>query len=713
MEPWRNYSSLWYTKVLPFFFLLVATLGLASAINQKREELLPFLIPGFVAFIALASDVPGLQLINESVRNYFPALGEAFRFAFTKFSILFVLCYTIFLALGIQLLSRWSARLPKISSFIPIFIASLLILYALPAFRGNFLFDSLRSPVQSDHLQTIEFFKNEDAHTRIAVFPQPNFWSWRFHDNGYRGSGFLWYGIEQPTLDRAFDPWSSKNENYYWEVSYALYSQDQSLFEKILEKYSVSWILIDKNVINPSSPKALYLNELEQILTSSKFSLSQTFGNIQIYKVNLETPGKDFIFLAQNLPTVGPIYNWNNLDTAYFENGNYISGIGNWELESESLLAESGNSIYYPFRSLATSREQKDIEFQVEEIPTSFVLKSKIPLQLQNYRVEIPKADSQDLLAFPQRAYMKNGYLYLLIPKVGSSLAKEVNPAMLELPSCVKSKNGIVELTSNKGATCSISVPLETLPHNVSYLIAVKNHNVKGKPIVFWLENLNSRKADIETNLPANNGLTESFFIQPPMDPFGRGYSLHFDNISIGKEEVINILSEIEIQPLPFNFLRSIKLVLPAKTPSVPITITNTIRSQASLITNVTHPNPAFYEIILGSIPKSTTLVLPQSFDKGWKAYEINSKFKNQKSNLQMLIAPILGRELKEHILVNNWANGWQLDESQTNKSIVILYLPQYLEFAGFLLLFGFGISLVMRKSPYGDWRRRTTLPLQ
>jgi hypothetical protein len=188
--------------------------------------------------------------------------------------------------------------------------------------------------IPQEYFQVFRFFKQQPKNTRIANFPQQTYWGWAKYQWGYSGSGFLWYGIEQPILDRAFDVWSDKNENYYWEISYALYSKNLALFEKVLEKYQINWLLVDGNIINPSSPNALYFDELgEMISKSAKISLAQEFNKIKIYQVNLETPVKDFVFLTENLPQIEPKYNWNNYDQAFLDNRNYSSLIGNWKLE--------------------------------------------------------------------------------------------------------------------------------------------------------------------------------------------------------------------------------------------------------------------------------------------------------------------------------------------------------------------------------------------
>ena len=99
--------------------------------------------------------------------------------------------------------------------------------------------------------------------------------------------------------------------------------------------------------------------------SSSKISKKQQFGKIKIYKVNIDTPVNDFVFLAEGLPLVGPDYKWNNLDQGYLENGTYIS----------SLIPD----VYYPFRSLFTGRSQQDLAFSVEEKGDYFIFRKILP----------------------------------------------------------------------------------------------------------------------------------------------------------------------------------------------------------------------------------------------------------------------------------------------------------------------------------------------
>ena len=86
------------------------------------------------------------------------------------------------------------------------------------------------------------------------------------------------------------------------------------------------------------------------------------------------------------------------------------------------------------------------------------------------------------------------------------------------------------------------------------------------------------------------------------------------------------------------------------------------------------------------------TIVLSQSFDNGWKAYSFNN------SSLLHLAFPFFGGEkITDHVKINNWANGWNLqDSTRNNKVIVVVYAPQYLQYLGFfILIITFGVFLI------------------
>ncbi len=570
MSAWRSWVDQPMFKVSSTVLVFMFFIGLVYSLVKREKKAYPFLIAALVAFFFLASDVPVLAQANDFVRTNFQIVGEIFRFSFTKFSILFVFSLTALLSWALAFF------LDRVRPWLLGIIFVVILLFSnFPAFSGNFVFDALRVRVPNEYFDVVKYFSSRPAAQRVALFPQPSYWSWRFYNFGYRGSGFLWYGISQPTMDLAFNPWSSQNENYHWEISYALYSKNLPLFESVLDKYQISWLLVDKNIVSPGSPKALYYDELaEMISRSNRIKPAQTFGKIKIYSVVPVRPIKNFVSLSNNLPQVNG-YKWGNLDQAHFDLGDYVVGDG----------------IEYLHRSLFTGRQQNELEFD-------------------------PKAI------------------------LGTGPAMEIKPG----------------------------TPYPQLSHAVGYLITVEAKNIVGKPGLFWIENLNSRRADLETYLPKGSGTY--YFIQPPMEPDGLGYSFHFDSTSIGKETSINELGKITVTPIDYWGL---------------------VTRHSSLVTGtknylsdfqVEHPNPAFYRVDLGTVSKDTTLLLSQSFEAGWVAYAVNSKQQISK--------------VEQHVLVNNWENGWKLTGNE--KIVYIFFWPQLLEFAGFGILGGFLIWVLFTK---------------
>lgn len=694
LDEWVSHLDNPFIRISGYLIFLISMLGILISIKQRVKEVTLFIPVFLFGFVILASDTPVLSTIDDLLFRL-PLFSQIFRTPFTKLSILVVFCLSIFypilyLTIALKLKKR---LLNSLAAVVFIFLP---IVFIFPIFQGKFFYEKNKIEMPREYSQVFNFFQNQNLNTRIANFPQNTYWGWTKYSWGYSGSGFLWYGINQPILDRAFDVWSDKDENYYWEISYALYSKNQDLFKKVLEKYQINWLLVDGNVINPSSPKTLFFDELEELISKSeKIHLVQEFGKIKIYKVNLETPVKDFVFMAENLPQIEPKYSWNNYDYAYLENDNYISTTGNWKMSREAgsrTAGEIGNLTYYPFRSLFTGRGQEDLEFEIEDRGEDFLFRKAIPEPLKNYQLSIPEdgqkelvwVDPQDLSKvryLKPEVKIKDNIIEVIVPKVGGYYGTEIDPteesSVQKAINCqeylggqvaneVIEKNGqkYLRLISLDAKNCGTAFWLPNLPHNLSYLITVESWNIEGKSLLFWLENLNSRKADLETYLPKDSKLLTSYFIQPVMEEDGLGYTLHFDNLSIGRVKSVNDLGKISVNPIPYKFLTSLKLVNPQAV---------VVEPQLYEPLKVSHPNPSNYEIQLSAISykPSAILVLSQAYHSGWLAWEGR---------------PFIGKRL-QHVEVNNWENGWILNGGKS--PITILFWPQLLEYFGFILLGG------------------------
>lgn len=645
-----------------FLFFGLSLIGLIKIVIKKESQFYPLVFLFFFSFFMLGNNIPGVKLVSTFLSSYIPYFSQIFRFTFTKFSILYVFSFSILLVFG---LSAVLDKIIKVKYLVltVIFGSFFLLGYnAFPSYKGNFFYENLRVEVPDDYFEMVKYFKTQNKSTRIGILPQSSFYGWTYTKWGYRGSGFIWYGLPQSTLDGAFYPWSRENENYYWEITHSLYSKNKSLAGKVMEKYQVNWLILDENAISLESDKALFLDETKTLLEESNFELVKTFGKIKIYKINLETPVKNFVYLTEDLPVING-YEWGNYDRGYEESGDYIS---NSEIDT-----------YYPFRSLFTGRKIGELDIKIEDQGDKIIFKAQLPGGLEDYLIQLPldyegkelveidtaTLDSQDFIPIID----SDGKTFSVsFPKVTGLLSAEIDPSKqnLQAMNCnqfnqgqvgLKNKQGSVELQATDASNCGARFYLPNLSHNFAYLISTEAKNIEGKSLLFWLENLTNRKADLEVYLDQNG---KNYLIQPPMASDGLGYTLHFDNISIGSQKSINELGKIKVDLIPYQFLTKIKLI--KNNPA------SESKKAISAKIEIEHPNPALYKVrIVGEINSKTTLVLSQAFHKGWLAIDLTNK-----------------KIIASHFLVNNWENGWGIENS--TQEIILFFWPQLLEYLGF-----------------------------
>lgn len=693
MGEWVGHLQKPFIYCIGYLLFGLSLLGIIFAIKTKNKKALLFLPVFLLSFTFLANDTFGFSFLAKLLYRL-PLFSQIFRFPFTKFSILTAFCMAVFYSVGFSFLFSILQNKKISKLLLSVFFIFLPIIFLFPVFQGNLFYIKERAEIPNEYFEVFDFFRTQDKNTRIANFPQTTYWGWTNYQWGkqlYSGSGFLWYGIQQPILDRAFDVWSRQDENYYWEISQALYSKNRQLFENVLEKYQINWLLLDESVINPPSSKAIFKDELEEMFSKSgKIVLAQTFGKIKIYRVNLQTPVKDFVYLAENLPVVNA-YQWGNVDVAYGELENYISA----ELDAIRYTLNA----YYPFRSLFTGRKTEELDIEIEDLGNKIVFKKKLPEGLKNYLIELPKDyDGKELVEIEPVTYDTKYFIPTIdsdgktisvsFPKIKGLLSTEINPSSqnIEAKNCNQFASGevrnekekVLKLFAIDANNCSANFYLPNLSHKYSYLISTEAKNISGKPLLFWLENLTNRKADMELYLQTAYGKQQiansyqlsaiSRLIQPPMAQDGLGYTLHFDNISIGRQKTVNELGKIEVNLIPYRFLTELRLTADDSQ------LTANSKKQSAIsdkLLAVNHSNPSLYEIkIERLVGDNTTLVLSQAFHSGWLAFDLDKK-----------------KEIKDHVLVNNWANGWQLPANSSQlkaNSIILVFWPQYLEYLGF-----------------------------
>ncbi len=254
MRPWITHlANPWASGIFVGLFGFVL-LGYFAALGQKRPLARVFVGILILSLFMLMSDSPPTGSVFLWLREHTPLFGQVLRFPYTKFVVVASLGYGV----GAAYFFSWLLpAIPRAGQGVTMIgLATVLVFANLPSFTGNFIYSRMRQTIPDEYFALFSFFQSQDRAGRIANLPQPTFWGWTAYDWGYRGSGFPWYGIPQPILDRAFDVWNPANERYYEELSRSIYNYtDPSQLQKVLEKYTITYLWIDGRVILPDKPK--------------------------------------------------------------------------------------------------------------------------------------------------------------------------------------------------------------------------------------------------------------------------------------------------------------------------------------------------------------------------------------------------------------------------------------------------------------------------
>jgi len=437
-----------------------------------------------------------------------------------------------------------------------------------------------------------------------------------------------------------------------------------------------------------------------------------------VYKVDLETPIKDFVFLADNLPQVNR-YEWNNEDTGFQEHGHYLSlprktpGFSKFNPGVEELAGD----IFYPFRSLFTGRKQEELKFEVEDKGDSWIFRSNFQFSIFNFQLftpELSKTESvfwtkdlkEEPIATPS-VEIKNNKVEVKVDKKKGYFSydsqDDPNFFNLEPHSCnpfntgemkremVKESNHQILRFTSIGSSNCLSVNLPHFVQKTGYLVKVKARHLQGKSLLFKVINETLKNTVIETNLQKSN---PGVVLQSGTTP---------------------------------------GLVESQKSPRLSGYLTSGVRYSGNLGKDdfqVIHPNPSFYKISINNEAmkqwNNGTMILSQSFHPGWTAYQVQNSKSKMQNYLTNTFPFIFGQRLNDHILVNNWQNGWILNnltlnhsslknglrpvissisgsgqamKQFNNKAIYLFFWPQLLEYLGFLLLLLFLLKLIIIKS--------------
>lgn len=711
-------------------------------------------LAGGLGLVMLINMNPPFESMFAYLRNNLPLFKEGLRFPFTKFSLLFmVVLYTYFGAFwvyGLELVNKIRYAGAVLGLVVVMAVATGLSYYGQPMFEGKLIDKEIVNLIPERYFELFDFLKQQPVKGRLAVLPIQTLWGWEYFDWGFQGPGFLWFGIPQPVLVRDFDRWSSYNENFYREMSTAVYARDVGLMNQTLRKYGVEWLVWDKSMVDPGgSRKGLNEKWIEQAVAGSGIikAVKSWDEELGLYQVEGAGLGEG-VGVNEMLAVVETSEGKQRVDEVYIQERDYVE-------------EKEGERIIYPLADLS-SEELKEVEWGESEL----VIRRHLGLIEGRYDLVLPQG-GEEMYSEPKVSYdQANNELVVRLLIDGRMIEDwEKNRGKQESFNCdlfsrgaatkEVDKSGVVYTAVNGGSSCDY-FGFSGLFFDQGYVVRLAGENRMGRGLKFYWNSQATNRSEIEELLDEAK-FDKTFVVLPQRHLSGEvgGYVLNLETRSIGGEVAETKVGWLEIADFPYDWLKQIKLV-PRKSlnfnPPVGGQISN-IKLQSNIrIEELEKWGTSHYRVTISTESQAPSIknneglvVLGQGYDIGWNAYAFSqnnqipnykfqtiSNIKNRISKLRRIVVPWWGGEKLEHVRVNGWENGWRINSNlkgqksnlevkgqdevmerneqktiNNEQEIMIVFWPQYLEWLGFGLM-GIGI-VVLWVIPNGRGNHRIT----
>lgn len=726
MQNWTDWLGKNDVQVVGIVIFVFACSGLLSLLIKGRGENLIWSWILLLLFILsmLARRVEILASIYNWISENVPLFGQMFRASYTKWSIPLTLVMSVGIMSIFGLLSK---RTKAISWLMGIAIMVMTTYVVLPSFGEGIIGERMKVNLPSQYLNLFTYFGGAEI-GRIAKLPANSLWGWNYNNWGYRGSGFLWYGVEQPILDRAFDVWSPYNEGFYNEFSNALYScssipviQCSSGVAKVLQKYDVRYVLLDESVIAPGQDEEiLRIEQTKEIARELKWEKKFNEGFLTVW----ETPyGKadKFVSAPTQYTYVDGDTTKTRKDVIYDDVGSYVSGeqgvtypfagllreeVKNvvWDQDGVKITSsevELGNELVIPgwevgeiVRVDFATSSATTLGTQWEPIPAYFVNGEPGPRFLGDER---PKEGESYFYARVSEgeewAEYRNSRKYLVpsekieIEVKGELFAYDFGrQGQGSIGNCDVLKrgraeqNGATYLADERGAVCDYVVMEEQFTR-VPHLMQIVGENIDGRSLKFFLYNTGSQRNDIEYLL--EKGEYDQTFSLLSWDWDGH-YSLNIETRSFG-QYAENRVDKIEVRYAPIEKIARAKVIRSDQ---------EVVSSENKLqITHVKKTGTWLYGL---GVRGEGLIRLSQGYDEGWVGILVESeKLKVIKLNHVKVDGWSNGWIVKVDPPSpaasegrGGWTNGWMVEGGEQNPHVVLIfYWPQLLQYLGFVLM--------------------------
>jgi hypothetical protein len=627
---WERHLENPYVNWVGYFFAFVGLVGIFLAIKRKEKYLLAFLPPFFLAIVFWVNANGPLEPLFNILRDRSILFREGLRFPFTKFSILYSMCVSLFFAVGLQQFFRFLSKVK--AGYFAFFLTSVAVIYfSLPSFNGYFIAPNVKTNIPGEYFELFDWFESEPKDSRIVKLPMHTFWGWNYYDwkelGGYEGAGFTWFGLPQATYDREFDRWSHYNEDFYLEASHALYSNDLTGLERVLDKFDADYLLLDESVSNPGgTPEILAVPQIKALLSASEYIKPvKSIGFLTVYKADF---GSGRVTSPSRFVPVASVAEYTEIDPIYKENGDYVT---------------DPSGIVYPF--------------------TSFGRLSDTIIRLKGDGLVFENRNTGDGVVFPADKAVKEDLT------IERGFPEAYNCDLGKSGGVEKERSeGIVRYRATDGGVSCDYLNYVDLNYKQAYVLRLRGENTEGRSLKIYLYNHATKRMDLEELMP--RGVFDEFLFLYPKDIEGYGYTLNFETRSYGKLASENLIEEVGFYPVDYTFLSTVKS---ASSPSF-----REFRGKLKINSVRKYGSWAYTVDVKGG----GLLYLSQGYEEGWIGVRVEK-------GCRIFDIPCKGFTVLRHTKVNSWANGWLISDSgadQKDYMVYIFFWPQLLEWGGIIL---------------------------
>lgn len=405
-----------------------------------------------------------------------------------------------------------------------------------------------------------------------------------------------------------------------------------------------------------------YTSELEHALATEDDSVVRSV--FDKYGIQKDNPVQVF----QNVPNIGPLADGVQTDYVFSRHGNYLTS------DAQPFDA------YYPFRVVEGS------SFSAHDKNTILTqeIQQNLMKRLGDYDLESATESAQvsvvtskgQSLSFESSPYVDMSGDKLTF-NFESRPIEAIKPEQFKSVDCQDGVNTECYVFDHQG-----------LEHQYGYLITVTSKSKTPDILPFAIEDLKHSHTYFEGRIDS----TEQNIVLPPSYVHGVGYSFMLNSAHYQDWT-------IHISYLPFTDIQNVRFIGRNGLPT----------STAGPHVEVKEINSSQYQIQTQHLesPKTLVLALYQDNDDGWKAYKVDSDKVHSVIDLFWLhLYPFnYVKEIGSHSAFNSWANGWQLNSEWENSTILLIFWPQYLEYAGFAIVAAFFI--VFAGIRFQEWYTR------